>query len=212
MIDFENPSYLKLRPVRDSKLNRLVEPLLSPGEEILQTFQSVRDGVVFTTRKVIAVNVQGVTGMKKAYTVLPYRRVQAYAIESAGLADLDGRDLIFADPMNATGGSLVTIVKYLESEGIRPRSIKFINVISALKGALRVARALPEAEIFTLWMDPVLNDSAYIMPGLGDAGDRLNGADGDEPRNIIQLIADYGQNLVNLYRSQVRQIEKTVLG
>lgn len=128
------------------------------------------------------------------------------------LGDLDGRDLIFADPMNATGGSLVTIVKYLESEGIRPRSIKFINVISALKGALRVARALPEAEIFTLWMDPVLNDSAYIMPGLGDAGDRLNGADGDEPRNIIQLIADYGQNLVNLYRSQVRQIEKTVLG
>ena len=56
----------------------------------VQTFQSVRDGVVFTTRRVIAVNVQGVTGMKKAFTVLPYRRIQAYAIESAGLADLDG--------------------------------------------------------------------------------------------------------------------------
>ena len=46
--------------------------------------------VVFTTRRVIAVNVQGVTGMKKAFTILPYRRIQAYAIESAGLADLDG--------------------------------------------------------------------------------------------------------------------------
>ena len=46
--------------------------------------------MVFTTRRVIAVNVQGVTGMKKAFTVLPYRRIQAYAIESAGLADLDG--------------------------------------------------------------------------------------------------------------------------
>lgn len=90
MIDFENPTYLKLRPVRDSKLERMVEPLLCPGEEIVQIFQSVRDGVVFTTRRVIAINVQGVTGMKKAFTILPYRRVQAYAIESAGLADLDG--------------------------------------------------------------------------------------------------------------------------
>ena len=106
---------------------------------------------------------------------------------------------------------LVTIVKHLESEGVRPRSIKFINVISALKGSLRVARALPNAEIYTLWMDPVLNRKAYILPGLGDAGDRLNGVDTDQPRNIIQLIADYGQNIVNLYRNQVREIEKTVL-
>lgn len=127
------------------------------------------------------------------------------------LDELDGKDLIFADPMNATGGSLVTIVKYLESTGIRIRSIKFINVISALKGAMRIARALPQAEIHTLWMDPVLNERAYILPGLGDAGDRLNGADGEEPRNIIQLIADYGQNIVNLYRNQVRKIEETVL-
>ena len=84
MIDFENPTYLKLRPVQDSKLDRLVAPLLCPGEEIVQTFQSVRDGVVFTTRRVIAVNVQGVTGMKKAFTVrgLPYRRIQAYAASS----------------------------------------------------------------------------------------------------------------------------------
>lgn len=129
------------------------------------------------------------------------------------LDKLDGKDLIFADPMNATGGSLVTIVKYLKSEGIKPRSVKFINVISALKGALRITRAIQDAEIFTLWMDPVLNESAYILPGLGDAGDRLNGIDSpDNPRNMIQLIGDYGTNIVNLYRDQVREIEKTVLG
>lgn len=129
------------------------------------------------------------------------------------LEDLDGKDLIFADPMNATGGSLVTIVKYLKDQGIKPKSIKFINVISALKGALRITRAIEEAEIYTLWMDPVLNDSAYILPGLGDAGDRLNGVDPkDNPRNILQLIADYGTNIVNLYRDQVREIENTVLG
>ncbi|MGN0907370.1 MAG: uracil phosphoribosyltransferase [Bullifex sp.] len=128
------------------------------------------------------------------------------------LGDLDGKDLIFADPMNATGGSLVTIIKYLESQGVKPRSVKFINVISALKGALRIARAIPNAEIYTLWMDPVLNEKAYILPGLGDAGDRLNGVDGEVQRNMLLLIADYGQSIVNLYRDQVREIEKTVLG
>lgn len=125
---------------------------------------------------------------------------------------LDGKNLIFADPMNATGGSLVTIVKYLLDQGIRPKSIRFFNVIAALKGALRVVRAVPNASVYTLWMDPVLNDIAYILPGLGDAGDRLNGTDQDDaPRNIIQLIADYGSNIAALYRSQVREIEQTVL-
>ena len=61
-------------------------------------------------------------------------------------------------------------------------------------------------------MDPVLNSKAYILPGLGDAGDRLNGIDSREyPRNMMQLIADYGSTIVNLYRNQVREIEKTVL-
>jgi uracil phosphoribosyltransferase len=62
-------------------------------------------------------------------------------------------------------------------------------------------------------MDPVLNQSAYILPGLGDAGDRINGKDLEEaPRNILQLVADYGSNIAELYRAQLRQIEKTVLG
>lgn len=127
--------------------------------------------------------------------------------------ELDGKDLIFADPMNATGGSLITIVNYLKQNGVRPKSIKFINVISALKGSLRIIRAIPECEVYTLWMDPVLNDAAYILPGLGDAGDRLNGVDHPgNPRNMIQLLADYGAGIINLYRAQVKKIEETVLG
>ncbi len=126
---------------------------------------------------------------------------------------LDGKDLIFADPMNATGGSLVTVVKYLESQGVHPKSIKFFNVISALKGSIRVTRALSNCTCYTLWLDPMLNNAAYILPGLGDAGDRMNGIDShDNPRNIMQLIADYGSNITGLYRSQLFEIEKTVLG
>ncbi|MBI9102368.1 MAG: uracil phosphoribosyltransferase [Spirochaetales bacterium] len=129
------------------------------------------------------------------------------------LESLNGKDLIFADPMNATGGSLVTIMKYLGEQGVKPKSVKFFNVISALKGSLRIIRAIPNATVYTLWMDPALNELAYILPGLGDAGDRLNGEDVEEyPRNIIQLIADYGSNLAELYRAQVREIEETVLG
>ncbi len=126
---------------------------------------------------------------------------------------LDNKDLIFADPMNATGGSLVTVVKYLKENGVKPKSISFFNVISALKGSIRTVRALENCTVYTLWMDPVLNESAYILPGLGDAGDRLNGCDSSEtPRNIIQLIADYGANITDLYRPQIRTIEQTVLG
>lgn len=126
--------------------------------------------------------------------------------------DLEGKDLIFADPMNATGGSLVTIMKYLKDNGVKPRSVKFINIISALKGALRIVRAIEGCEVYTLWMDPYLNDAAYILPGLGDAGDRLNGVDlPGNPRNMIQLIADYGSTITNLYRAQVKKIEETVL-
>ncbi|HUZ16937.1 MAG TPA: uracil phosphoribosyltransferase [Spirochaetia bacterium] len=161
--------------------------------------------------------------------VTPFALFKIHRDEAAGNADmeyvldldrsffnlsiLDGKNLFFADPMNATGGSLVTVVKYLLDQGIRPRSVKFFNVISALEGALRVVRAVENATVFTLWMDPVLNARAYILPGLGDAGDRLNGVDESEsPRNIIQLIADYGSNIAALYRSQVRKIEETVLG
>jgi uracil phosphoribosyltransferase len=91
--------------------------------------------------------------------------------------------------------------------------VKFFNVISALKGSLRIIRALENVTVYTLWMDPMLNDAAYILPGLGDAGDRINGSDlSERPRNIIQLIADYGTNINELYRSQVREIEETVLG
>jgi len=128
------------------------------------------------------------------------------------LESMNGKDLIFADPMNATGGSFVTIIKYLMDQGVKPRSVKFFNVISSLKGTLRIVRALDNVTVYTLWMDPVMNESAYILPGLGDAGDRLNGADEpDYPRNIIQLIADYGSVIADLYRAQIRKIEETVL-
>lgn len=126
--------------------------------------------------------------------------------------ELEGKHLIFADPMNATGGSILTILRYFEEQNIKPAKISLVHVITALPGAIQIVRSVPGIQLYTLWMDPVLNEDAYIMPGLGDAGDRLNGTDGEQPRNMVQLIADYGSHIVELYRNQVRTIEKSILG
>ena len=88
-MDLENRAFLKLRPVQDGKLAQLVQPMLLPQEQVLQQYQGIRDGVVFTDRRLIAVNTQGVTGKKKMYAVLPYTRIQDYAVESAGVLDFD---------------------------------------------------------------------------------------------------------------------------
>lgn len=89
MSDFENMLFLKLRPATDHRLADLVAPLLADGETVLQPYQGIRDGVVFTDRRVIAVNTQGFTGKKKTFVSLPYNRIQAYSVESAGMMDLD---------------------------------------------------------------------------------------------------------------------------
>ena len=59
------------------------------NEAIVQTFQGMRDGVVFTNMRVISINVQGVTGKKKDFTSLPYSKIQAFSVETAGVIDLD---------------------------------------------------------------------------------------------------------------------------
>lgn len=87
MIDFKNKSFFKLKP-NDEYADR-VRQLLMPGEEVLAAYKALRDGVVFTDRRLIAVNVQGITGSKREYTSLPYKNVVAYSVETAGTFDLD---------------------------------------------------------------------------------------------------------------------------
>lgn len=89
MIDFQNASFLKLKPVPDSNFDGMIRPLFVEGETILGTFQGIRDGIVFTNKRIIAINVQGITGKKKDFTSLPYSKIQAYSVETAGVLDLD---------------------------------------------------------------------------------------------------------------------------
>lgn len=89
MIDFNNASFVKLRPVNDNAFEKMVAPILVDHEEIVRSFQSIRDGVIFTNKRIITINIQGITGKKKDFTSMPYNKIQAFSVETAGAFDLD---------------------------------------------------------------------------------------------------------------------------
>lgn len=89
MIDFKNANYLKLRKTDASHLSNNLLNLLVPGEQIIGVYSSFRDYVVFTDKRFIAVNVQGLTGKKQDFTSMPYKNINVFSIETAGNFDLD---------------------------------------------------------------------------------------------------------------------------
>ena len=86
---------------------------------------------------------------------------------------IDQREVMVVDPMLATGGSAVAAIQYLRKQGVK--SIKLVVLVAAPEGIEAVLEADPEVEIYTCAIDEGLNDHAYIVPGLGDAGDRIFG-------------------------------------
>ncbi|MGA1846908.1 uracil phosphoribosyltransferase [Deferribacter abyssi] len=88
-------------------------------------------------------------------------------------ADCEDRDFILIDPMLATGGSAVEAAKILKDNGVR--NIKFMCLIAAPEGVEAFLSVHPDIKIYTAALDEKLNEKKYIVPGLGDAGDRLFG-------------------------------------
>lgn len=89
MIDFQNSKVFKLTPASNQAFEDIISLLFVEGEQIIGTYQAIRDGVVFTNKRIIAINVQGVTGKKKDISSLPYSKIQAFSVETAGTIDLD---------------------------------------------------------------------------------------------------------------------------
>ncbi|WP_413701092.1 PH domain-containing protein [Psychromonas sp. KJ10-10] len=87
MIDFNNKGFFKLK--QNSDYADKVSEFLLEDEHIIDSYKSMRDGVVFTSKRIIAVNVQGITGSKKDFTTLPYKNIVAYSVETSGTFDLD---------------------------------------------------------------------------------------------------------------------------
>ena len=88
-------------------------------------------------------------------------------------SDVAERDVIILDPMLATGGSAVAAIQFMKNYGCQ--NIKLMNVLAAPEGIKAVCDAHPDVEIYVAGVDEKLNEHAYIVPGLGDAGDRIFG-------------------------------------
>ncbi len=87
--------------------------------------------------------------------------------------NIEEKLVLIVDPMLATGGSACDAIDRLKARGCK--SIKFMSIIAAPEGVSRVAEAHPDVEIYVSTLDRCLNENGYILPGLGDAGDRLFG-------------------------------------
>ncbi|MCO1336017.1 PH domain-containing protein [Microbulbifer sp. OS29] len=89
MIDFDNSPIFKLKPIDISEARDDFNKFLIDEESIFAGFKTIRDQVVFTNKRIITANVQGITGSKVDYTSLPYNKIQAFSVETAGTFDLD---------------------------------------------------------------------------------------------------------------------------
>ena len=86
---------------------------------------------------------------------------------------MENRDFILIDPMLATGGSAVAAIDMMKEKGVK--NIKFMCLVAAPEGVQLVNDAHPDVPIYTAALDRQLNEKKYILPGLGDAGDRIFG-------------------------------------
>lgn len=88
-------------------------------------------------------------------------------------SDIAERDVIILDPMLATGGSAAAAITFVKEYGVK--NIKLMNILAAPEGIARVRQEHPDVDIYVAAVDEKLNDHGYIVPGLGDAGDRIYG-------------------------------------
>ena len=98
-----------------------------------------------------------------------HRPVEYYA----KMPELKDKDLFLLDPMLATGHSAIKSIDILINQGINEKNIYFLSLLSAPEGIEEIINAYPNIKIYTASVDERLNDKDYIVPGLGDAGDRL---------------------------------------
>lgn len=98
-IDFKNKKIVKLKRENIENGVQTLENLLIENEQVIASFASMRDKLVFTNGRIISINVQGITGMKRNFTSIPYSRIQMYSVETAGTMDFDSELTIWVPGM-----------------------------------------------------------------------------------------------------------------
>ena len=87
-VNFNQNSAWNLKPINTSAVRDEVNGLLINGEEIVMAFQTVRDQLIFTNKRIISIDVQGITGKRKSYSTLPYSKIQYFSIQTPGFGEL----------------------------------------------------------------------------------------------------------------------------
>lgn len=123
MIDFKNSSIFKLKKEAGFTHQSDIQPLLVAGETFVSEYKAVRDYIVFTNKRIISVNVQGLTGKKRDFTSMPYSKIQTFSIETAGTLDIDSElELYFSGlgkvKFEFTGASDIVTIGRLISDAI----------------------------------------------------------------------------------------------
>ena len=88
MINFNKESVFDLRPINVGEVRNDVVGLLIGGEEIIAAFKTIRDQVIFTNKRIISVDVQGITGTRRSFATMPYSKVQYFVIQTPGFMEL----------------------------------------------------------------------------------------------------------------------------
>jgi hypothetical protein len=88
MINFNKNSVFHLKPIEESEVRPDVKELFVDGEQIIESFKTVRDQLIFTNKRIIAIDVQGITGKRKSYSTLPYTTIQFFEVQTQGFAEI----------------------------------------------------------------------------------------------------------------------------
>ena len=157
----------------------------------IETPRGTLDGPAIAGKKLVVVPIlrAGLGLADGLYEVMPSARVGhvgVYRDETTKqpieymvrLPDLTGRQVILVDPMVATGNSLVYALDLLNRRGVADSRIRIMALVAAPEGMARVAERHPTVAVFAASLDERLDDDAFIVPGLGDAGDRQFGTRG----------------------------------
>jgi uracil phosphoribosyltransferase len=156
MTEIETPLETMQSPVIDGKKLVLVS-ILRAGNGLLDGMLSVVPGARV-----------GHIGLYRDPATL--QAVQYYFKMPSQMED---RDVVVVDPMLATGNSAIAAIDRVKA--LKPRSIKFVCLLTCPEGIAALSKAHPGLPIYTAAVDRQLNDHGYILPGLGDAGDRIYG-------------------------------------
>ncbi len=120
MVDFKNGAVIKLSKTKNFVHEDVVRPLFISDEEFIGEYQAIRDYVIFTNKRIISVNVQGLTGKKKDFTTLPYSKIQAF--ETSGVLDLDSELELYFSGLGkvkfefTSGSDIVTLGKLISEK------------------------------------------------------------------------------------------------